>query len=49
MLILFKTQTNYTKTFINAWEVKPLKQFHIIIQEKFQYNKHLKINLNLIP
>ena len=35
--------------FLNPWGVKPHKQFHIIIQEEFQYNKHLKINPNLIP
>ena len=29
-----KTQKNYTKIFLNPRGVKPLKQFHIIIQEE---------------
>ena len=47
-LILSKTQTNYTKMFLTTRGVKPIKQFHLIIQKELQYNKHPKINPNLI-
>ena len=47
-----KTQMNYTEMLLTTWEVKPLKQFHIIIskskESKSIFQKQIQIITNII-